>query len=388
MKKLTSDQIRTMWLNFFQENNHYILPYSSLIPVNDFSLLWINSGIANLKPYFEGVLTPPYQNLANSQKSIRTNDIKKVGLTARHHTLFEMLGNFSIGGYFKKTAIQLAWKFLTDPEWLAIQPEKLYITVYKKDELTINLWQNIIKVPAKKIILNNKKLNFWDIGQGPCGPNTEIFYDRGLKYDPKKQGIELLKKDIENDRYIEIWNIVFSQFNHLENNQYEELPRKNIDTGAGLERITCLSQATPTNFETDLFWPIITKTATWTKQKYDQLNYFQPQKNQTIINSNFKIIADHIRAIMFAIADGVYPSSKERGYVIRRLIRRAYLKGNELGINKPFLHKLIKTCAKTLINYYDYLDSKIEIIEKTIFREETLFAKTIEKGLFNVPKNN
>lgn len=381
MKKLSSSQIRTMWLQFFAENNHYILPYSSLIPVNDLSLLWINSGIANLKPYFDGRLTPPFQNLANSQKSIRTNDIAKVGLTSRHHTLFEMLGNFSIGGYFKKQALLLAWEFLTDPKWLAINKTKLFITVYKEDDTTINFWKNLLHVPKANIIHNDKNLNFWDIGAGPCGPNTEIFYDRGSDYDPQNKGLTLLQNDIENDRYIEIWNIVFSQYNHLDDASYEDLPRKNIDTGAGLERISCLSQNTVTNFETDLFYPLIQKTMLWTNAVYKADDYFNPQPKQTAINTHFKIIADHVRAVMFAIADGVYPSNKERGYVIRRLIRRAYLQGNHLGITEPFLHKLIPTCVATLVDYYDYLTAKTPIIVATILQEETLFAQTIKKGL-------
>ena len=249
---LTSKEIRQKWLDFFKSKGHLVVPSKSLIPVNDPSLLWINSGVATLKDYFSGKKIPPSKRITNSQKSITTNDIDNVGLTARHHTFFEMLGNFSIGDYFKKEAIAFGYEFIFDV--LKFEKSKIYITYYSEDKETYNYWiENGIE--KDHLIKGTRDTNFWDVGQGPCGPDTEIFYDRGEKYDSR--GIELLINDIENDRYIEIWNIVFSQFNNDGENNYTDLVTKNIDTGAGLERITSIMQDAPTNFDTDLFLPII-----------------------------------------------------------------------------------------------------------------------------------
>ncbi|AGM26178.1 alanyl-tRNA synthetase [Spiroplasma syrphidicola EA-1] len=391
MKKITSNQIRAMWIEFFKSKNHFELAPCSLIPIDDDSLLWINSGVATLKPYFDGRKTPPAPRLVNSQKSIRTNDIENVGYTARHHTLFEMLGNFSIGDYFKPEAIAFAWEFLTSKEWIGFDPEKLYITIYKEDKEAYDIWHNSIGIPDEKIILGDKDTNFWEIGAGPCGPNTEIFYDRGEKYDPLNLGIKLLQEDIENDRYLEVWNIVFSQFNNNGAGEYSELPRKNIDTGAGLERIVSIVQETPTNFETDLFMPLIKKVEELINHRYqyDINNFFVPKDDQTKINTAFKVIADHIRAVTFAVADGAFPGNKDRGYVIRRLIRRASLYGKKLGLNQAFLYLLVDVVIEIMGDFYHYLIPKAEVVKKAIFDEEEKFLKTLEQGskLFNEVKD-
>lgn len=380
MKKLSTNQIRQTWLDFFQAKSHHFLAPVSLIPVDDPSLLWINSGVATLKPYFDGRKTPPAPRLTNSQKAIRTNDIENVGVTARHQTMFEMLGNFSIGDYFKTEAIEWAWELLTSEQWFGMPKEKLYITVFNEDDETYQIWTQKIGIAKDHIFALGRDTNFWDVGQGPCGPNTEIFFDRGEKWDPKKIGTKLLSKDIENDRYIEVWNIVFSQFNNDGQNHYAELPRKNIDTGAGLERLASIFQDTPTNFETDIFYPTIKKIETLTKNKYSINNYLKSKPEQTKINTAFKVIADHVRAVSFAIADGVFPGSKDRGYIIRRLIRRSSIYGRELGINQAFLYKLVDEVVKSMKEFYPYLKDKKALIVETIKTEEEKFLKTLTKG--------
>ncbi|WFQ92079.1 Alanine--tRNA ligase [Mycoplasma feriruminatoris] len=382
MKKLSTNQIRRIWLDFFISKNHYFLETVSLIPVDDPSLLWINSGVATLKPYFDGRKTPPSPRLTNSQKAIRTNDIENVGITARHHTMFEMLGNFSIGDYFKKEAIEFAWELLTDKKYFDIDKNNLYITVFNEDDEAYKIWKEVIKIEDDHIFRLSRKTNFWDVGQGPCGPNTEIFYDRGEIWDPNKIGPRLISDDIENDRYIEVWNIVFSQFNNDGNNNYTELPRKNIDTGAGLERFASIFQNTPTNFETDIFYPTIKKVEQLTNDnfKYSIDNYFNPNQKQTRINTAFKVIADHIRATVFAISDGVFPGNKDRGYIIRRLIRRSCVFGKELGINQAFLYKLVDSVIESMKEFYPYLIDKKSLVEQTIKTEEEKFLKTLSKG--------
>ncbi|RMA79078.1 alanyl-tRNA synthetase [Metamycoplasma subdolum] len=368
---LSSKEIRQMWLDFFESKGHLVVESKSLIPVNDPSLLWINSGVATLKDYFSGKKIPPAKRLTNSQKSIRTNDIENVGVTARHHTLFEMLGNFSIGDYFKVEAIEFAYEFIF--KVLKLEKERIFITYYSEDKETFDTWTRL-GISKDHMIKGSRETNFWDVGQGPCGPDTEIFYDRGEKYD--KRGIELLKDDIENDRYIEIWNIVFSQFNNDGENNYTDLATKNIDTGAGLERIVSILQDAPTNFDTDLFLPIIHATEKLTNLKYDINNYFTKNPKQTKINTNFKIIADHMRASVNAINDGVNPSNIGRGYIIRRLIRRSYRAGLALKINeKAFLYKLTKVVRDSLIYKID-----VKKVEDIIKKEEELFAKTINDG--------
>ncbi|WP_339022678.1 alanine--tRNA ligase [Spiroplasma endosymbiont of Crioceris asparagi] len=381
MKKLSTNEIRKMWLDFFISKKHHFLDPVSLVPINDPSLLWINSGVATLKPYFDGRLNPPSKRLTNAQKAIRTNDIENVGVTARHHTLFEMLGNFSIGDYFKKEAITFAWELLTSEQWFGLNKNKLYITVYEKDNDAYDIWTKDMGVEKDHIFKCSRETNFWDVGQGPCGPNTEIFYDRGEEWDLKKIGTRLLSDDIENDRYIEIWNIVFSTFNNDGKNNYTELPRKNIDTGAGLERLASIFQNAPTNFETDLFLPIIREIEKYTKEKYTIKNYLLLNEEESKINTAFKVIADHVRASAFAIADGVFPSNKDRGYVIRRLIRRSCIYAKSLKINEIFLYKLVDVVINIMKSFYTNLEKQSEIIKSTIKEEEEKFFKTVTKGI-------
>ncbi|MDJ1647843.1 alanine--tRNA ligase [Mycoplasma phocimorsus] len=368
---ISSKEIRQMWLDFFKSKKHLVIPTKNLIPVNDDSLLWINSGVATLKDYFSGKIKPESNRLTNSQKAIRTNDIENVGITTRHHTFFEMLGNFSIGDYFKKEAIEWGYEFVT--QWLKLPKEKIYITYYKDDIETYNLWVKF-GIDKTHMVKGDRKTNFWEHGAGPCGPNTEIFFDRGEKYD--QRGIELLEKDLENDRYIEIWNIVFSTFNNDGKGNYTELAQKNIDTGAGLERIVAILQDAPTNYDTDLFLPIIREIEKYTSYKYDINNYFKKNKQVDQINTAFKIIADHMRTVANAIGDGALPSNVGRGYIIRRLIRRSYYQSFILKIkDKTFLHKLIFIIQKSLVFDYD-----VKKVAKIVEEEEELFAKTIEKG--------
>ncbi|NQZ65949.1 MAG: alanine--tRNA ligase [Mycoplasmatales bacterium] len=374
MKKYTSKQLRQEWLNFFKSKNHQILDSKSLIPINDPSLLWINSGVATLKDYFSGKKMPQNPRMTNSQKSLRTNDIDNVGVTARHHTFFEMLGNFSIGDYFKNEAIDFAYELLFDV--FKFEKEKIYITYFEEDIDTYNKWLDS-GIEKNHLIKGNREMNFWDVGMGPCGPDTEIFYDRGKKYDPENIGIKLLKDDLENDRYIEIWNIVFSQFNNDGEGNYNDLAQKNIDTGAGLERLLTIFQDAPTNFDTDLFLPIIHEVEKMSNHKYDIQNYFEKNPKQREINKKFKIIADHIRAVTVSIQDGAKPSNTQRGYIIRRLIRRAYRAGIQLGIkDKTFLHNLVDIVASVL----DIFSFDKKIVKEIIKKEELSFSKTIKQG--------
>jgi len=378
MDKWTADKIRKTWLDYFAKNNHYLYPSQSLIPHDDPSLLWINSGVATLKKYFSGTAIPPSNRLTSSQRSIRTNDIFNIGVTSRHHTFFEMLGNFSIGDYFKKEAIEFAYDLLVNHYHMDVN--KLYFTVYEKDDDAYNEW---IKhgIKSSHIIKCDRDRNFWDVGSGPCGPCTEIYYDRGEKFDPNKKGIELFYKDIENDRYVEIWNIVFSQFNNNGKNEYTELARKNIDTGAGLERLACVLQETPTNYDTDLFLPIIETIGKYSKSfKYDVNAYFTKDKIQKETNRNFIIIADHIKACVFAIADGAIPSAKDKGAVLRKLLRRAIICSKNIDVSDDFLPETINTIIKTMHGFYPYLDNNKQTIIDVILQEQKLFSHTLTKG--------
>ncbi|WLP85621.1 alanine--tRNA ligase [Mycoplasma seminis] len=367
---MNSKEIREKWLKFFESKGHFIVPSKSLVPHNDPSLLWINSGVATLKDYFSGKKIAPAKRLTNSQKAIRTNDIDNVGITARHHTFFEMLGNFSIGDYFKKEAIDFASEFLLDV--LKLDKEKLYFTYYYEDLETKQYWMSH-GFAEDHMIPGSKDTNFWEVGSGPCGPNTEIFFDRGEKYDSR--GIELLKEDLENDRYIEIWNIVFSTYNSNGEGEYTELKQKNIDTGAGLERIVSIMQDAPTNFDTDLFLPIIHEIEKYTDFRYDVNNYFTKEPEQMFINSCFKVIADHMRTVTNAVADGAKPSNVGRGYILRRLIRRSVYKAMQLKIYEPFLYKLVQVVKDSLPFEYD-----VEPIMQIIKDEELTFSRTIENG--------
>ncbi|HEL1828133.1 TPA: alanine--tRNA ligase [Streptococcus suis] len=370
MKNLSSAQIRQMWLDFWKSKGHSVEPSANLVPVNDPTLLWINSGVATLKKYFDGSVIPDNPRITNAQKSIRTNDIENVGKTARHHTMFEMLGNFSIGDYFRDEAIEWGFELLTSPEWFAFPKDKLYMTYYPDDVDSYNRWIALGVEPSHLIPLED---NFWEIGAGPSGPDTEIFFDRGTDFDPENIGIRLLEEDIENDRYIEIWNIVLSQFNAdpaVPRSEYKELPNKNIDTGAGLERLAAIFQGAKTNFETDLFLPIIREVEKISGKTYD------PDGD----NMSFKVIADHIRALSFAIGDGALPGNEGRGYVLRRLLRRASMHGQRLGITDPFLYKLVETVGNIMESYYPEVLEKRAFIEKIVKSEEESFARTIHTG--------
>ncbi|MBT9155647.1 MAG: Alanine--tRNA ligase [Firmicutes bacterium] len=361
MKYQTADELRASFLAFFRSKGHTVLPSASLVPVDDPTLLWINSGVATLKPYFSGQQVPPNPRLANSQKSIRTNDIENVGRTARHHTLFEMLGNFSIGDYFKEDAIVWAYEYMTGI--VGFSPESLWISVHPEDEEALSLWREKVGVPAERIV--KLQDNFWDIGPGPCGPNSEIYYDRGGKYaceNPK------CAPGCDCERYLEVWNLVFSQYNHHEDGTYTPLPRKNIDTGMGLERLASVVQGADTNYGTDLFLPYIRHVEKLTGQSYSG--------HQMAIN----VIADHVRAITFAVADGAVPANEGRGYVIRRLLRRAVRFGGQLGLKSPFLCDMVPLVARVMSHAYPELSEKQDYVSRIVRREEERFLETLDLG--------
>ncbi len=369
MKNLNGSQIRQMFLDFFKEKGHAVEPSAPLVPHDDPSLLWINSGVATLKKYFDGRVVPENPRITNAQKSIRTNDIENVGKTARHHTFFEMLGNFSIGEYFKVEAVEWAWEFLTDEKWIGFEKEKLSVTIHPEDEEAFDIWKNKIGIPEERII--RLEGNFWDIGEGPSGPNTEIFYDRGAEYGNDETDPELYPGG-ENERYLEIWNLVFSEFNHNPDGTYTPLPKKNIDTGMGLERITSVVQNVATNFDTDLFIPIIRATEEISGSKYGV------EKETDVA---FKVIADHIRTVAFAIGDGAIPSNEGRGYVLRRLLRRAVRYAKQIGINRPFMYELVPVVGEIMVDFYPEVKENREFIEKVIKNEEERFHETLHEGL-------
>ena len=381
MKNLSSDQIRAMFLDYFKKNGHMIEPSASLVPINDPTLLWINAGVAALKKYFDGSIKPECPRIANAQKSIRTNDIENVGKTARHHTFFEMLGNFSIGDYFKKDAIHFAWEFLTSDEYIGFDKQKLYITIHPDDLEAYNIWTKETDIDPKHILKTPN--NFWEIGEGPCGPDTEIFYDRGEKYDPEHLGERAFFEELENDRYIEVWNVVFSQFEAkegVERQQYKELPQKNIDTGMGLERLVCIVQKGDTNYDTDLFLPIIHEIEKMAKKPYEG-EY----------KMAYRVVSDHIRTVTFALSDGALFANEGRGYVLRRVLRRAVRYGIKLGIEGSFMYKLVKVVADNMKAYYPYLLNKVEYVSKLVKAEEERFHQTLnagEKLLMEVIANN
>ncbi len=371
MKQLTGSQIRQMYLDYFKSKNHSVHPSQSLVPVDDATLLWINSGVATLKKYFDGRLIPDNPRITSSQKSIRTNDIENVGKTARHHTFFEMLGNFSIGDYFKKEAIEYAWELLTSNKWYGFEKDKLYATIYPTDEEAFNIWIQVGMEPSHIVKLEG---NFWEIGEGPSGPQTEIFYDRGKKYEYDAP-IEELYPGGENERYLEIWNLVFSQFNAtagLKRENYPKLPSQNIDTGMGLERMTAVIQDVKTNFDTDLFLPIINEV-----EKIAQKKYLE-SKEQDVA---FRVIADHIRTCVFAISDGALPSNEGRGYIIRRLIRRAVKYARSLEINRPFMKELVPVVSSVMGDFYPNLKEKITYTQTILEKEEIRFHETLQEGL-------
>ena len=367
MKKLTSKEIRKMWLDYFSSHGHKIVDSASLIPQNDDTLLWINAGVTPLKRYFDGTEVPVSKRLTNIQKCIRTNDIENVGVTRRHHTFFEMMGNFSIGDYFRDEALAYAFELLTSKEWFDIPVEKLYVTVFPDDMDTINRWIELGMYPDHIIRLED---NFWEIGPGPCGPDTEIFYDRGKKYDKDGDALEKFIKGEDNERFIEIWNNVLSQFNSeegKERSEYKELPSKNIDTGAGLERWACIFQDADSNFDTDLFLPIINKIEDLSGVIYDG-------------DMPFKVIADHIRAITFALSDGATFGNVGRGYILRRLLRRSVRVGKKLGLDGLFMYKLVEVVVENMKDIYPNLATKEARVKALVMQEEQLFHKTLKDG--------
>ena len=367
MKYMSHNDIRNTWFKFFEEKGHKVIESASLIPVNDDSLLWINAGVTPLKKYFDGSVAPESKRLVSIQKCIRTNDIENVGVTKRHQTFFEMMGNFSIGDYFRNEAIAYSFELLTSPKYFGIDKNLLYVTIYTDDNDAYNRWVEVGMDPEHIVRLEE---NYWEIGEGPCGPDSEIFFDRGEKYDEDGLALEKFKKDEDQERYVEIWNNVFSQFNSkagVDRSQYKELPSKNIDTGAGLERWCCIFQGVDSNFETDLFVPIIKHIvelagADYTGQK------------------EYKVIADHIRAIVFALADGACFENTGRGYVLRRLLRRSVRFGKNLGLECPFMYKIVSDVVDVMKNAYPYLLEKRAVIETLVLEEEKLFLKTLEAG--------
>jgi alanyl-tRNA synthetase len=360
---MKSAEIRERFLRFFASKGHEIVPSASLIPYNDPSLLWINAGMAPLKKYFDGSEIPRNPRMTNSQKCIRTNDIENVGKTARHHTFFEMLGNFSIGDYFKREAIHWAWEFLTQE--IGFEPARLSVTIHPEDDEAYEIWSKEIGLPDERII--RLEDNFWDIGEGPCGPCSEIFYDRQLEGCTNPD----CKAGCDCDRFLEVWNLVFSQYNHNPDGTYTPLPKKNIDTGMGLERMASLLQNGETNFDTDLFLPIIEEVSRLSGKAYRQ------QKDWDVA---MKVIADHIRTVTFSVGDGALPSNEGRGYVIRRLLRRAVRYGKVLGIEKPFLYTLVSVVGDIMGGHYPEVVEKRAFIERVIKAEEERFSETLQEG--------
>ncbi len=364
---MNSNELRQKFLDYFQKLNHELVPGSSLVPEDDPSLLFTNAGMVQFKDYFLGKKNPSYLAAVSSQGCVRAggkhNDLENVGYTARHHTFFEMLGNFSFGAYFKKEAIEYAWNFLTKE--LGLPVEKLWITVYEEDEESANIWLNDIKIDSSRFSRCGEKDNFWSMGEtGPCGPCTEIFYDHGSEIPGGPPG----SKEEDGDRYVEIWNLVFMQYNRSADGKLTELPKPAVDTGMGLERIAAVMQGVPNNYDIDIFRRLINETA-----KMAGLDDLE--------NTSLRVIADHIRSCTFLVADGVIPSNEGRGYVLRRIIRRAIRHGNKLGINQPFFNKLVSPLAVEMGKAYPLLKTKQQFIEKVLLREEEQFANTLSQGL-------
>ncbi len=369
MEKYGLNQLREMFLSFFESKGHLRLPSFSLIPQNDASLLLINSGMAPMKPYFKGEQEPPRRRVCTCQKCIRTGDIENIGKTARHGTYFEMLGNFSFGDYFKHEAIAWSWEFLTSPEWVGIDPDRLYPSIYLNDDEAFEIWNKEIGIPAERIFRFGKEDNFWEHGAGPCGPCSEIYYDRGEKYGCGKPGCTV---GCDCDRYMEVWNNVFSQFDNDGEGHYTELKQKNIDTGMGLERLAVVCQGVDSLFDVDTVMNITHKVSELTGAYYGKSHK---------MDVSLRVITDHIRSATFMICDGVLPSNEGRGYVLRRLLRRAARHGKLLGVNEPFLYKVIDTVIHENECQYPELREKQSYITKVIKTEEENFAKTIDAGM-------
>ena len=374
-KKFGLNELREMFLSFFETKGHLRLPSFSLIPQNDASLLLINSGMAPMKPFFTGEQEPPCHRVTTCQKCIRTGDIENIGHTARHGTYFEMLGNFSFGDYFKKEAIHWAWEFLTSPEWVGLDPNRLYPSVFAGNETTpaddeaFRIWNEEIGIPAERIFKFGKEDNFWEHGSGPCGPCSEIYYDRGEQWGCGKPGCTV---GCDCDRYIEVWNVVFSQFDNDGENHYTELKQKNIDTGMGLERLACVCQDVASLFDVDTVMNITNKVSEITHAHYGET---------AAKDVSLRVITDHIRSATFMICDGVLPSNEGRGYVLRRLLRRAARHGKLLGVNEPFLYEVCDTVIHENEGHYPELRERQDYITKVIRTEEENFARTIDGGL-------
>ena len=368
-KQYGLNELREMFLSFFETKGHLRLPSFSLIPQNDASLLLINSGMAPMKPYFKGEQEPPRHRVCTCQKCIRTGDIENIGKTARHGTYFEMLGNFSFGDYFKHEAIAWSWEFLTSPKWVGLDPNRLYPSVYQDDDEAFGIWQNEIGIAPERIFRFGKEDNFWEHGAGPCGPCSEIYYDRGEKYGCGKPGCTV---GCDCDRYIEVWNNVFSQFDNDGNGNYSDLIQKNIDTGMGLERLAVVSQDVASLFDVDTVMNITNKVSELTGARYEMSDK---------IDVSLRVITDHIRSSVFMICDGIMPSNEGRGYVLRRLMRRAARHGKLLGVNEPFLYKVVDTVIHENECQYPELREKQEHITNVIRTEEEKFNKTLDAGM-------
>ena len=363
------NELRELFLKFFETKGHLRLPSFSLVPQNDKSVLLINAGMTPMKPWFKGEEEPPCRRVCTCQKCIRTGDIDNVGKTARHGTYFEMLGNFSFGDYFKHEAIAWSWEFLTSPEWVGLEADRLYPSVYESDDEAWDIWHNEIGIPAEKIFRFGKEDNFWEHGSGPCGPCSEIYYDRGPEYGCGKPGCTV---GCDCDRYIEIWNNVFSQFDNDGHNNYTELKQKNIDTGMGLERLACVCQNVDSLFDVDTVMNITHKVSELTGAHYGET-----EKRDV----SLRVITDHIRSATFMICDGILPSNEGRGYVLRRLLRRAARHGKLLGVNEPFLYQVVDTVVHENECQYGDLREKQGYITKVIRTEEENFARTIDGGM-------
>ena len=369
MEKFGLNQLREMFLSFFETKGHLRLPSFSLIPQNDASLLLINSGMAPMKPYFKGEQEPPRHRVCTCQKCIRTGDIENIGKTARHGTYFEMLGNFSFGDYFKHEAIAWSWEFLTSPEWVGIDPDRLYPSIYVDDDEAFEIWNKEIGIPAERIFRFGKEDNFWEHGAGPCGPCSEIYYDRGPEYGCGKPGCTV---GCDCDRYMEVWNNVFSQFDNDGEGHYTELKQKNIDTGMGLERLAVVCQGVDSLFDVDTVMNITHKVSELTGAYYGKSHK---------MDVSLRVITDHIRSATFMICDGVLPSNEGRGYVLRRLLRRAARHGKLLGVNEPFLYQVVDIVVHENECQYPELREKQSYITKVVKTEEENFAKTIDAGM-------
>ena len=369
MKPYGLNELREMFLRFFETKGHLRLPSFSLIPQDDASLLLINSGMAPMKPYFKGDKEPPRHRVCTCQKCIRTGDIENIGKTARHGTYFEMLGNFSFGDYFKHEAIAWSWEFLTSPDWVGLDPERLYPSVYEKDDEAFNIWRDEIGIPESRITRLGKEDNFWEHGSGPCGPCSEIYFDRGEEYGCGKPDCA---PGCDCDRYMEVWNNVFSQFDNDGNGNYSDLVQKNIDTGMGLERLAVVCQGVDSLFDVDTVMNITHKVSEITGAHYGD-------SHQTDVS--LRVITDHIRASVMMISDGILPSNEGRGYVLRRLLRRAARHGKLLGVNEPFLYQVVDMVVHENECQYPELREKQAYITRVIRNEEENFAKTIDAGM-------